>query len=248
MSLIDCLPRTINEACVFANAKMDTYSPHQRRMRSAQRNKKLFESELAHDGANLTSYEDSTQISATEASNLVGLLKEGSSKKPLRHTPKMLVRKLQATKEQLKAHDRPRLLSCSSLRGPQEATGKLELMTEQYEAHLEREERDLECKICYNIVNRPHFLSCGHIFCASCISAWAMTYLEHGTKPDCPFCHVIIGRFTPIESHHLQARANSLRIILQRPIAPCSALVWPYHFSSTKCSSEVDVVDYDSPY
>ncbi|KAJ3885563.1 hypothetical protein GG344DRAFT_82588 [Lentinula edodes] len=226
MSLIDCLPRTINEARVFANAKMDTYGPHQRRMREAQRNKKLFESELDHDEPTLTLHEGSTQISA-EASNLAGMLKEGSSKsRGVHHTRKSLLRELQVTKEQLKE------------------------ATEKYEAHLLREERDLECKICHHIVNRPHFLPCGHFFCASCISAWAMTYLEHGTNPDCPFCHVVIGRFTPIKSHHLQARANSLRIILQRPIAPCSALVWPCHFSSSEVTSEVDddVVDYDTPY
>ncbi|KAJ3872033.1 hypothetical protein F5051DRAFT_433362 [Lentinula edodes] len=82
---------------------------------------------------------------------------------------------------------------------------------ERTDVILSKQRENLNCHICLLIVNRPFILSCGHFFCAECISECAKYHVQKRTNPKCPDCRVITGHFTPIEAHHLQQMAVALR-------------------------------------
>ncbi|KAJ4476287.1 hypothetical protein C8R41DRAFT_869747 [Lentinula lateritia] len=101
---------------------------------------------------------------------------------------------------------------------------------ERTDVFLLKQRENLNCHICLSIVNRPFILSCGHFFCAECISECAKYHVQKRTNPRCPDCRVITGHFTPIEAHHLQQMAVALRSELGIPQPPRGSLKWPSIF------------------
>ncbi|KAJ3885680.1 hypothetical protein GG344DRAFT_70322 [Lentinula edodes] len=101
---------------------------------------------------------------------------------------------------------------------------------ERMDVFLLKQRENLNCHICLSIVNRPFILSCGHFFCAECISECAKYHVQKRTNPRCPDCRVITGHFTPIEAHHLQQMAVALRSELGIPQPPRGSLKWPSIF------------------
>ncbi|KAH7873342.1 uncharacterized protein C8R40DRAFT_1172532 [Lentinula edodes] len=107
---------------------------------------------------------------------------------------------------------------------------------ERMDVFLLKQRENLNCHICLSIVNRPFILSCGHFFCAECISECAKYHVQKRTNPRCPDCRVITGHFTPIEAHHLQQMAVALRSELGIPQPPRGSLKWPSIFKSRKAT------------
>ncbi|KAJ3752451.1 hypothetical protein EV360DRAFT_75349 [Lentinula raphanica] len=99
---------------------------------------------------------------------------------------------------------------------------------------LRKQEDNLSCSICMEIVNNPHVLWCGHFFCAECLTGHAKALVKQRDNPRCPTCRVIHGRFKPAESYVLREQAYDLRQALQIPQPERGVLVWPVNFVPTE--------------
>ncbi|KAJ3766717.1 hypothetical protein FB446DRAFT_793849 [Lentinula raphanica] len=99
---------------------------------------------------------------------------------------------------------------------------------------LRKQEENLSCQICMEIVNNPHVLWCGHFFCAECLTGHAKALVKQRDNPRCPTCRVIHGRFKPAESYVLREQAYDLRQALQIPQPERGKLKWPEQFIPTE--------------
>lgn len=57
-----------------------------------------------------------------------------------------------------------------------------------YEERLRAIEEMLVCSICWEVVQRPHTLVCGHTYCTHCIWKWEQRQKHVGREPWCPQC------------------------------------------------------------
>ncbi|KAJ3742273.1 hypothetical protein EV360DRAFT_76703 [Lentinula raphanica] len=103
---------------------------------------------------------------------------------------------------------------------------------------LRKQEENLSCSICMEIVNNPHVLWCGHFFCAECLTGHAKALVKQRDNPRCPTCCVIHGHFKPAESYVLREQAYDLRQALHIPQPERGALVWPEKFIPTERDRE----------
>lgn len=123
--------------------------------------------------------------------------------------------------------------------------------------------------ICLDLANRPYTyvslllwhlsilkhhprLPCRHFFCADCISLFANNLAKRRVNFHCPYCQITIGRFTPIDSLYMSARACTLREELNLPSVSRSSLTWPQEFTPRQArlpfqdasADEVIVLDF----
>ncbi|KAH8918395.1 hypothetical protein BT69DRAFT_585834, partial [Atractiella rhizophila] len=83
----------------------------------------------------------------------------------------------------------------------------------------------LNCPICLEVLVRPHALTCGHIFCASCLSQWFHRSSSRPGTPDengrqrvnrkrnliCPSCRAQCHKYPPLKLPLLIDLAHTLR-------------------------------------
>lgn len=61
------------------------------------------------------------------------------------------------------------------------------------EGKLQAIEEMLVCSICWEVVQGPHTLVCGHTYCTHCIWKWEQHQKHDGRKPWCPQCSILFN-------------------------------------------------------